>query len=48
MSSYQDAVLHIADLPALAAAMAAIDPSAVVDGRFNLDTTPAVTNVAIG
>ncbi len=43
---YQDAVLHIADLPALAAAMAAIDPSAVVDGRFNLDTTPAVTRDA--
>lgn len=41
---YQDAVLHIADLPALAAAMAAIDPSAVVDGRFNLDTTPAAMN----
>ena len=40
---YRDAVLHIADLPALAAAMAAIDPSAVVEGRFNLDTTPAVT-----
>lgn len=43
---YRDAVLHIADLPALAAAMAAIDPFSVVDGRFNLDTTPAVTNGA--
>lgn len=43
---YRDAVLHIADLPALAAAMAAIDPSAVVEGRFNLDTTPAVTRGA--
>lgn len=43
---YRDAVLHIADLPALAAAMAAIDPSAVVDGRFNLDTTPAAMNGA--
>lgn len=42
----RDAVLYIADLPALAAAMAAIDPSAVVEGRFNLDTTPAVTNGA--
>ena len=26
--------------------MAAIDPFSVVDGRFNLDTTPAVTNGA--
>ena len=43
---YRDAILHIADLPALAAAMAAIDPFSVVDGRFNLDTTPAVTNGA--
>lgn len=43
---YRDAVLHIADLHALAAAMAAIDPSAVVEGRFNLDTTPAATNGA--
>lgn len=43
---YQDAVLHIADLPALAAAMAAIDPSAVAEGRFNLDTTPAAMNGA--
>lgn len=43
---YRDAILHIADLPALAVAMAAIDPSVVVDGRFNLDTTPAVTNGA--
>ena len=43
---YRDAILHIADLPALAAAMAAIDPSAVVDERFNLDTTPAVTRGA--
>ena len=43
---YRDAVLHIADLPALAAAMAAIDPSAVVEGRFNLDRTPAVTRGA--
>ena len=43
---YRDAVLHIADLPAWAAAMAAIDPSAVVEGRFNLDTTPAVTRGA--
>ena len=46
MSGYQDAVLHIADLPALAETMAAIDPSAVVEGRFNLDTTPAATNGA--
>ena len=46
MSKYQDGILHIADLPALAAAMAAIDPFSVVDGRFNLDTTPAVTNGA--
>ena len=45
---YRDAILHIADLTALAETMAAIDPSAVVEGRFNLDTTPAVTNVAIG
>lgn len=43
MTNYTDAVLHIADLPALAAAMEAIDPSAVVEGRFNLDTTPAAT-----
>ena len=43
---YRDAVLHIADLPALAETMAAIDPFSVVDGRFNLDTTPAVTNGA--
>ena len=43
---YRDAILHIADLPALAVAMAAIDPFSVVDGRFNLDTTPAVTNGA--
>jgi hypothetical protein len=41
---YTDAILHIADLPALAVAMAAIDPPVVADGRFNLDTTPAVTN----
>lgn len=41
MSNYIDAILHITDLPALAETMAAIDPSAVADGRFNLDTTPA-------
>lgn len=43
---YRDAILHIADLPALAETMAAIDPFSVVEGRFNLDTTPAVTNGA--
>lgn len=46
MSNYRDAVLHITDLPALAEAMAAIDPSAVLEGRFNLDTTPAATRGA--
>lgn len=43
MSNYIDAILHIADLPALAAAIAAVDPSMVSEGDIinGFDRTPA-------
>lgn len=43
MTNYTDAILHIADLPALTAAMAAIDPSMVSEGDIinGFDRTPA-------
>lgn len=46
MSDYIDAILHISDLPALAAAMEKLSPGSVVVGKFNLNTTPATTNGA--
>lgn len=44
--TYIDAILHIEDLPALAATMAKLAPGSVVDGKFNLNTTPATMNGA--
>jgi len=46
MSTYIDAILHIADLPALAAALMARDPRAVSPSGAitGFDATPAVRN----
>ena len=43
MSNYIDAILHIADMPALAAATAAVDPLMVSEGDIinGFDRTPA-------
>ena len=43
MTGYIDAILHIADMPALAAAIAAVDPSMVSEGDIinGFDRTPA-------